>query len=252
MNRSPLRYPGGKTRGAAEIVSMFPAGLTRICSPFVGGASIELMCAEQGMEVVAYDGFAPLVNFWRSVLFDAPAVAKVAKKYLPMTAREFKTLQERYSCLLAHHTRAGAFYALNRASFSGTTFSGGMSPGHPRFTQGGLDKLAKFQVDHFSVRLGDFRETIARHDADFLYLDPPYANDGKLYGKREDHNAEFPHAELASLLLKRKRWILSYNDCPIVRELYAGHEFRPLAWAYGMNKTRKSNEVVIMSHGEQA
>lgn len=246
--RSPLRYPGGKTRGAAEIVSMFPAGLTRLCSPFVGGGSIELMCAERGIEVAAYDGFEPLVNFWQAILFDAPAVAKVARQYLPMSPMGFSRLRQAYPRLKARHTRAGAFYALNRASFSGTTFSGGMSLGHPRFTAQGLDRLASFRVDRFNVGLADFRVTLDRHGDDFLYLDPPYPNGGKLYGTRGDRHAEFAHEDLAALLRKREGWVLSYNDTPFVRELYAGYEFRPLSWAYGMNKTRKSNEMVILSH----
>lgn len=245
--RSPLRYPGGKTRGAAEIFSMFPPGIHRLCSPFVGGGSIELLCAERGIHIFAYDAFEPLVNFWQAVLFDAPAVARAAKQYLPLSPEGFGRLQKGYPRLKARNTRAAAFYALNRASFSGTTFSGGMSTGHPRFTSQGLERLANFRVDCFNVGLADFRDTLARHPNDFLYLDPPYPNGGKLYGTRGDRHAEFAHEELAALLRKREGWVLSYNDTRLVRELYAGHEFRPLSWAYGMNKTRKSNEMVILS-----
>ena len=62
-NKSPLRYPGGKTRAASNILQYIPKNTKTICSPFLGGGSLELMCANNGMMVKAYDGFEPLVVF---------------------------------------------------------------------------------------------------------------------------------------------------------------------------------------------
>ena len=56
----------------ATSVEQLPAGLTRLVSPFVGGASVEIACAnELGMEVTAYDVFDILTNYWQ-VQLDAP------------------------------------------------------------------------------------------------------------------------------------------------------------------------------------
>jgi len=43
--KSPLRYPGGKSRGAAQIKRYFPRKLKELVSPFIGGGSIELQVA---------------------------------------------------------------------------------------------------------------------------------------------------------------------------------------------------------------
>ena len=39
--------------------------------------------------------------------------------------------------------------------------------------------------------------------------------------------------------------VISYNDCPIVRELFAGWNFRDISWKYGMNASKQSNEILI-------
>ena len=169
----------------------------------------------------------------------------MAHKHHPITRMRFYELQRGYGKIKEKMKLAAAFYALNRASFSGTTLSGGMSQGHPRFTEKGIDKLADFNVTGFSVEPADFNDSIKAHKDDFMYLDPPYANGGKLYGERGDCHADFDHAGLAKLLRKREGWLLSYNDCEAVRALYEGFNFIPIKWAYGMNKSKASNEVLI-------
>ena len=245
--KSPLRYPGGKSRAVKQILRLLPSNLERLCSPFVGGASVELACAIRGVEVYAYDAFAPLVNFWQVLLENASALAQLVSTYHPLSKPDFYALHEEYFTMTDKYQQAAVFYTLNRCSFSGTTLSGGMSPGHPRFTDGAIARLAEFKVDMFTVQHADFRQSLECHKHDFLYLDPPYVIESKLYGKRGDHHANFDHAALAKILRRRDGWLLSYNDCPVVRDLYDGFRILPSVWAYGMNTSRKSNEVFVLS-----
>jgi hypothetical protein len=39
--------------------------------------------------------------------------------------------------------------------------------------------------------------------------------------------------------------LISYNDCDVVRELLKGWRFESITWAYGMNATKQSNEILI-------
>ena len=71
----------------------------------------------------------------------------------------------------------------------------------------------------------DFTDAIAQHKDSFLYLDPPYKSKYSLYGYKGSMHKGFDHAALAAMLKKRDRWILSYNDCPEIRELYKGTPF---------------------------
>ena len=245
--KSPLRYPGGKSRAVKQILKLLPPELDRLCSPFVGGGSVELACAARGVEVRAYDAFEPLVNFWQALLDDAPGLAARVKKHHPMSKAQFYALQKRYMELKDSRKLAATFFALNRSSFSGTTLCGGMSPDHPRFTKSAIDNLAAFKVKGFQVKMADFKESIPRHKRDFLYLDPPYANGGKLYGDKGDCHEGFDHEGLARLLRKREGWLLSYNNCEKVRSLYQGYQFLTPEWTYGMNANKSSNEVFILS-----
>lgn len=245
--KSPLRYPGGKTRGAKEILKYFPPMLDRVCSPFFGGGSIELELANKGVEVFGYDVFEPLTTFWQVLLDNPEELMESVKKYYPLTNSKFYSLQAEYMNIKDKKERATVFFVLNRASFSGTTLSGGMSPGHPRFTPAIIEKLAAFKINNLTVENADFHNSLAKHTKDFLYLDPPYANGGKLYGERGDTHESFDHKGLAEIITKRKGWILSYNDCQAVRELYGDFKKINLKWAYGMNTDKKSNELLILS-----
>ena len=245
--KSPLRYPGGKSRAVKQILNFLPPELDSLCSPFVGGGSVELALAARGVKVRAFDAFVPLVNFWRALLADSSKLAHLVQQYYPMDKKTFYELQKRHVEIEDTDESAATFFALNRCSFSGTTLSGGMSPGHPRFTEKGISNLASFTVDGFTVDQADFKHSIACHKSDFLYLDPPYCISSNLYGARGDHHRDFDHQALAELLYKRDNWLLSYNDCETVRELYGDFRIMSPKWTYGMNASKKSNEVLIFS-----
>ena len=248
--RSPLRYPGGKSRAVRQIVALFPPGLETLVSPFIGGGSVELDCAARGVTVHGYDAFEPLVAFWQAALADAEALAdRVAERH-PLSRTEFYHLQKRIFSIDDRMEQAAAFYALNRASYSGATLSGGMSPGHPRFTESAIDRLRAFSSPNLTVKPADFKDSIAAHATDFLYLDPPYLLRQKLYGARGDMHDGFDHAALAALLRARDGWVLSYNDCPETRDLYRGHRIHSVEWTYGMNNNRRESSEVIILGGD--
>ncbi|MDE0470490.1 MAG: DNA adenine methylase [Ekhidna sp.] len=247
--RSPLRYPGGKSRAMNTIVDLIPPNIDCLVSPFIGGASIELAVASKcGKQVYGYDVFKPLVTFWNVLLSNPSKLADAVKEHHPLTKTKFYSLQNRLPEMKAKHEIAAAFFALNRSSFSGTTLSGGMSPDHPRFTESAIERLAAFKVDSLTVEEADFKESLTRHKNDFLYLDPPYANGGALYGKKGDCHIDFDHKGLADILTNRDRWLLSYNDCTLVRDLYKNHKIITPEWTYGMSADKRSKEVIILSH----
>jgi DNA adenine methylase len=243
--KSPLRYPGGKSRAVTQILKYIPPDVETICAPFLGGGSIELALAAKGIEVYAYDNFEPVIHFWRELLRHPKQLCSQVQRFYPLTKTQFYHLQKNFKILPAKQ-KAAAFYVLNRASFSGVTFRGGMSPYHPRFTKKCIEQLATFDAKHLHVACLDFKPSIAKHPHDFLYLDPPYYNSQKLYGDNNE-NVSFDHAILAHLLHQRNNWILSYNDCSFIRSLYKGLEIKPLHWKYGMNTSKRSNEILILS-----
>jgi len=245
--RSPLRYPGGKSRAVQATLDLIPKSETRLFSPFVGGGSTELACSSR-MTVCAADVFEPLVDFWQALQSDREDLADMVEQFFPIGRDDFYKLQKNYLKLDDRLERAAAFYVLNRSSFSGTTSSGGMSPGHPRFTRSAIQRLRDFRAPNFAVEWGDFRDTLPKYEDSFLYLDPPYLNGQALYGHKGGTHKGFDHEALADILTHRDRWIMSYNDSPEVRELYAGFDILTINWVYGMSKDKSSKEIVIVSH----
>ena len=252
MIKSPLRYPGGKSRAVSIISKYIPKNTIELCSPFFGGGSLEIYCAQKGIRVYGYDSFGPLVDFWHILLTNPKKLANNVKKYHPLKKEKFYKLQKLQLESKSKLERATVFFVLNRTSFSGSTLSGGMASGgtdnNPRFTKPSIEKLQKFKIKNLTVQQADFKKSISRHKKALLYLDPPYLIQSKLYGKKGNLHKNFDHAELAKILKKRNNWILSYNNSKEIHELYSDYTILYPDWKYGMSHNKTSREVLILSH----
>ena len=248
-SKSVLRYPGGKTRAVKTIVEYIPHDITKIVSPFFGGGSIEIYLASTGIKVIGYDVFKPLVDFWQILLSSSDVLADRVQLYLPLKKKRFYEIQSKIYETDDKIERAAMFYVLNRASYSGSTLSGGMSPKHPRFTQSSIDRLRKFTAPNLTVRCGDFKDTIKSH-SEFMYLDPPYYKIGShLYGKNGDTHKSFEHEKLFDMLQKRSNWLLSYNNHPFIRDMYKDFPMIETSWTYGMSKDKKREKTELLIFG---
>lgn len=87
---------------------------------------------------------------------------------------------------------------------------------------------------------------------EFIFLDPPYylGDKSNLYGVKGDLHSDFDHSMLCEMLKRLNRWMLCYNDCEYIRGLYGDGNIKIITtkWAYGMNKTKKSSEIVIIKN----
>jgi DNA adenine methylase len=245
--RSLLRYPGGKTRGVEFITQFFPKNLDKLLSPFFGGGSIELTMAAKGTLVFGYDIFQPLVEFWQCLISQPDELAKEVERYYPLKKAKFYELQQTQAKFPLKIQRAAVYYVLNRSSFSGATMSGGMSPDHPRFTLTSIERLRSFHNPNIRIQFSDFHDSMKKHPFTFAYLDPPYLIKSSLYGNKGDAHKDFNHESLASILKRREHWILSYNDCEELRELYSGFHILTPNWKYGMSNEKASKEILIFS-----
>ncbi|MBY7649123.1 MAG: adenine methyltransferase [Candidatus Liberibacter europaeus] len=184
--KSPLRCPSGKSRAVSQIIDkIYPKRITCPLLTFCCWWLNRIGTSKQrNYGLCITDAFEPLVHFWQVLLKNAPYLAEVVRQYEQMTPNMFYNLQKTFFALNDSVEIAAAFFALNRSSFSGTTLSGGMSLGHPRFTQSSIEKLKEFSAKNITVDLADFKISIARHANDFLYCDTPYLIPQKLYGKK--------------------------------------------------------------------
>ncbi len=251
---SPLRYPGGKSRAVPILESLllqeYPTQKT-LLSPFLGGGSFELFLLTKNYTVLANDRFTPLYTFWKK-LKEQPADLQTAiRRYKPMSKELFLSLRQSIQTDTDELTIAAKYFAINRSSFSGATFCGGYSSeaGEKRFTESSIEKLGTVALTQFSVSNLDWSAFLSRHPqtaSTVLYLDPPYYISTYLYGRDGDLHESFDHEGLAKALQTRSDWILCYNDCEYIRNLYKNCRIQKVNWSYGMNAKKESSEVLIL------
>ena len=211
-----------------------------------------------------------LVWFWQALCGDnnrlADEVEKLQEEYATRNKKIVtgcsKESFHRYrkelmtESFMFSYERAAKYYVINRASFSGATFSGGWSEkaSYARFTDSSIERLRDFEAKKFRVDYADFEDAIYYHPKAFLYLDPPYMLKGSqnsLYGVDGNLHNSFDHERLYSLLKKRTGWVMSYNNCDKICDMYCDHKIIEADWAYGMKNvaTKKmgtSSEILII------
>ena len=263
MNQSPLRYPGGKTR-ACKILDEIVAqqfdisAFDRIISPFFGGGSFEFYLQNKyHLRIIANDKFTPLANFWRVCKTNrGELVAELEKKIDRISKTEFLEYRAQIMEEPRQLEQSIMYFIINRCSFSGATLSGGFSQdaSKNRFTRSSIQKIAQLELQDFEIMNQDFTDFLAQlpvaeqSPRDLLFLDPPYylQSGSNLYGKSGDMHEGFPHEVLFRVVETRSNWIMTYNDCDYIRNLYKDFLIIPAEWSYGMNKTKKSSEIVII------
>ena len=90
--KTRIRYAGGKSR-AIKIISPYLDNETKIVSPFMGGGSLEVNWASKGIEVIGYDLFDALVNFWDVLLTNNSELVSKLKTISP-TPDEYNRIKE--------------------------------------------------------------------------------------------------------------------------------------------------------------
>jgi len=252
-----LRYPGGKTRAIKYLDAiMVEEGIEMpnniVHSVFYGGGSFELFLRDKyECKINANDAFKPLISFWESLQKEPRRLRKLLESMKPLYKETFLRVQQGLM-MAPNKLRQGAyFFALNRSSFSGAVLCGGFSPQaeNKRFTQSSINRITQFDSSNITYHNLDFVDFInSVPEGEFMFLDPPYYIKSKLYGNKGDLHRDFDHKKLAKMLNARTNWMLCYNNCDEILSLYLdpniiGYE---AAWAYGMNKSKKSSEIVLI------
>ena len=260
MNKSPLRYPGGKTRACKildEIVNQnFNMKEKKILiSPFFGGGSFEFYLQNKyNLDIIANDKFHPLFVFWNFCKYRNKALCDELYKMGEITKDMFTSY--RY-CIMDEEDmlqKAVYYFIINRCSFSGATLSGGFSSqaAKKRFTKSSIDRIKKLDLSKFMIQNAEFDTFIKAYkssDDVIIFLDPPYylEKGNKLYGKNGNMHENFDHNKLFRCISKKSNWIMTYNNCEFIRNLYKSYKIIDAEWSYGMNKSKKSSEIVIIS-----
>lgn len=260
-NSSPLRYPGGKTRACKIIDDIISQHFDlqqfdTLLSPFFGGGSFEFYFQNKyNYNLCVNDKFTPLYNFWKQIKINKNELCTELKKIPQITKDDFmmyrQTILELNDNILQ---QAIQYFIINRCSFSGATLSGGFSEeaSKKRYTPSSINKIEELDFSSINLFNLDFEDFISSQltPTSLMFLDPPYYlnKNSKLYGNNGDMHEYFDHQKLFDLIKTKNNWIITYNDCEYIRNLYKDYIILEASWSYGMNKTKKSSEIIIISN----
>lgn len=264
MIKSPLRYPGGKSRSVDLISTIIPE-FDEFREPFLGGGSIFIYTKQRypNKKFWINDLYFELYKFWEMTQKDVDAlidkvyewrnqfpVGKELHKFLNENLANFNDLE-----------RGTAFFIYNRITFSGTSLSGGFSEGAftGRFTESSIQRLNQFAkvINGSTITNFDYEELVKREGENvFLFLDPPYysATKSALYGKNGNMHKSFDHERFAENMKKcNHKWLITYDDSEYIRELFSFANIMPWELMYGMRNVvegsdQKGKELFISNY----
>ena len=236
--KTPLRYPGGKSRAVTKMAQYFPdmREYVEFREPFLGGGSVAIHMTKMypHLKITVNDLYEPLINFWIQLQTFGNELTDKIRNYKsthpdPDSAKElFLECKEAINdksldCI----ERAAAFYIVNKCSFSGLTESSSFSKqaSVSNFSMRGIEKLPGYSeiISHWHINSYSYEYLLTDkvHDGIFMYLDPPYDIKDNLYGKKGAMHKGFDHDEFfTSCDISKQDCLVSYNTTQVIKSRF--------------------------------
>ncbi len=264
MIKSPLRYPGGKSRAIKSISPLIPL-FDEYREPFLGGGSLFVYLKQKypNKKFWINDIYKNLFYFWMQIQLSPNALIEQIQYW----KNNFKDGKDLHRYLLNNIekfnelNKAAAFFVFNRITFSGTTESGGFSNAafKKRFTQSSIDRVKALSTIMGNTKITnlDYQKVLEGNgDNVFIFMDPPYfsATKSALYGKNGNLHKNFNHERFAEVLRTTKhKWLITYDDSKYIRNLFEFANIKKWNLTYGMrnvgkNGIQKGNELFIYNY----
>lgn len=229
-----IAWIGGKRLLRKEISKYVPKDINGYIEPF-GGAGWMLLFKEKWAELEVYNDLDNrLVNMFLQVKYHPNELERELDMLLSSRVLFNQMLSQPG---LTEIQRAARFIFLICKSFGskgdhfGTSQSRGISS-----LQNRIDRIKDLhkRLDKVLIENKSYEDLIQLYDTkdNFFYCDPPYTE-----GYTYDNSKSFSHEKLRDILAKIKgRFILSYDDSPLVRELYKEFHMIPVVRMKGINR----------------
>lgn len=259
VRTAPVRpaagYIGGKRNLARRLVALIAATPhSAYAEPFVGMGGIFLRRDRRPPAEFINDLSGDVATFFRC-LQEHYAYMVDMLRFRVASRAEFDRLMSLPAERLTDLQRAVRFLYLQRLAFGGKVAGRnfGVAPlQSARFNVSRLEPILADIHDRLAgvvIEQLPWTEFIRRYDREgmLFYLDPPYFGTEGDYGAGLFDRSAFE--AIASLLSGlRARWIVSINDHPEVRRIFAGHAIEAVETTYsigGGDNVRKAGELII-------
>jgi DNA adenine methylase len=261
--RSPFRYPGGKT----WLVPLFrrwifslPNQPKTFVEPFAGGGIISLTAAFEWLadKVVMVELDKQIAAVWETILggdaewlakrlltFElTPRSAKTELAKSPRSLREFA-----FQTILKNRTAHGGILAEGAGILkNGENGKGILSRWYPQ-TIGKRITNIELVANRLEFINGDAFDVLARFQKDrdaVFFIDPPYTAGGKRAGSRLYTHSEIDHDKLFSLCENlRGDFLMTYDNAEEVQALAERHGFETKPVAMKNTHHAEMDELLI-------
>jgi len=261
--RSPFRYPGGKTWLVPHVrrwLKRRGQRPTYFIEPFAGGAIVSLTIAfEQLAEhVIMVERDEEVAAVWATILNDDGA-------WLANEIARFPLTPETVQAVLSQTEPTRREMAFRTILKNRVNHGGILAPGSGVLKQGenGRGILSRWYPETLKRRILDIltirerisflegdgpevmRQNAHRSDAVF-FIDPPYTASGKKAGRRLYTYFELDHEELFRIAATLQgEFLMTYDDAEGVRELAARHGLATRLVAMKNTHHAKMTELLI-------
>ena len=271
--KTPLRYPGGKSRAVPKLLQWLPSRkITEYREPFLGGGSMAIEMTRRLPEEIPIwvnDLYEPLYNFWVQLRDNGDYLHRElmrAKNFHPDEESARKLFLDAKEQLNEDNTdpkdRAILFYIINKCSFSGLTESSSFSKAasNSNFSIRGIERLPEYSelIQRWKITNVSYEELVSDETLTFIYADPPYDIKDALYGHKGDKHRGFDHAKFADTMDKCLcNVMISYNNHPEIIQRFLEWCQYDFAHTYTMRSTgsymsdqTKRRELVLTNYGK--
>ena len=277
--KTPLRYPGGKSRAIKKLDPDLPKQFKEFREPFLGGGSMALHVTQTRPDTKVWvkDAYYNLYNFWVQLRDKGPALhqelanIKTPIEYVSKPLRKRKVDKSQWDKSIIDNidkhralfnkakeeistvddfTKAVYFFILNKCSFSGLGESSSFSEqaSEQNFSMTGIDKLPEYSklIKRWTITNFDYDFLLQAKGEDdcFVFLDPPYDIKDDLYGKNGNMHSGFDHMRFYEDVVKCKHdWMITYNSNEVLRKRFSDYYFNDWDLTYTMRSSKTYTEA---------
>jgi len=272
--KTPLRYPGGKSRACKKIAPYFPdlSKYNEYREPFLGGGSVAIYITQRypNLDVWVNDLYEPLTNFWEQLRDNSNEIKRQLQELKqrhpdPVSAKSLFLDSKDYlgkdpgGCDLT--ARAVAFYIVNKCSFSGLSESSSFSAqaSDSNFSARGIEKLPLYGqlIRKWKITNKSYEQLLPERDNIFTYLDPPYEIGSNLYGRKGNMHNTFNHDSFAAICdrFNNAPQLISYNSSQLIKERFQNWKAAEFELTYTMRSVgeymkdqKERKELILMNY----
>lgn len=246
--KAPFGWVGGKTKLAKDIINLIPDNHSIYIEVFGGAASVLYQKQPSKLEVLN-DINSELINLHRAIR-NNPQTLSMFLNDLFISREIFDDIKKRKMKPKNNIERAAFYYYQLTQSFGskGDNFAMATKSGRkPKNIYRDFKKISD-RLKYVTIENMSFSKLIPLYDKEdaFFYVDPPYVATESYYKNTGGFGIK-EHEQLAELLSKVKgKFLLSYNDSVVVRELYKDFNIRStkeINYTLGANKHKREKKV---------